>query len=324
MIVGVLVLLSLLIILLVYLLAIFLFPAGFALGAWLFRAGLSGLRDAIAITNTPTARVDSAAIGLVELEGLAKTVHPSPAAVTGRPSVWWNVVVEAESRDEDKTERRRGGWSPVAERHGGTMDALEVADQTGRVPVWLKDADLLMAEDKWEAGTDALPPTGAAFMEGLGFPWRAGLRVLETRLEVDAPVYVLGTLDERRAIPAGGTGGMVARIATSVRTGQWRNSLIRMLPQWLGQVVAGLFGFFGIVLGAGRGGERVKGTQDCAPPDIGPDAVLVWKGRAGRPFIVSNRRETQALSQLRSRSLLQCAAGIGVLCFCVYHLFQLF
>lgn len=320
--VGVLALLPLLIIMLGWLLTIFLFPAGFALGAWLFYAGLSGLRDAIAVANTPTARVGSAAIGLVELEGLAKTVHPSPAAVTGRLSVWWDVAVEAWSPDDDR--RGGGAWHQVAARHGGTLDALEVEDQTGRVPVWLKDADLLLAEDSWEGGTDPLPSTGAAFMEGLGFPWRRELRVRETRLEADAPVYVLGTLDERRTISGGFEGGMVARIATWVRTGQWRNSLIRMLPRWLGQLVAVLFGFLSIVLGVGRGGERGKGPQDSAPPDIGPDAVLVWKGRAGRPFIVSNRRETQALSQLRSRSLLQCAAGIFVLCYCVYQLFQLF
>ena len=90
-----LVLLALLLILLVVLLSpIFLFPAGFALGAWLFRSGLIGFRDAIAAANTPTARVGSAALGLVEIEGLATTPHPSPAAVTGRPSVWWDVAVE--------------------------------------------------------------------------------------------------------------------------------------------------------------------------------------------------------------------------------------
>jgi len=74
-IVGVLALLPLLNVVLGWLLTIFRFPAGFALGAWLFRAGLSGLRDAITVANTPTARVGSAAIGLVALEGLAKTMH---------------------------------------------------------------------------------------------------------------------------------------------------------------------------------------------------------------------------------------------------------
>src|SRR6185295_1440135 len=130
------------------------------------------------------------------------------------------------------------------------------------------------------------------------------------------------TLDERRTISEDGQGGIVARVATWVRTNQWRNSLIRMLPRWLGQLVAVLFGLISIVFGVGRGGERVKGLQDSAPPDIGPGALLVWKGRAGRPFIVSNGREAKALSQLRWRSLYRCAAGIGVLCYCAYQLFQ--
>ena len=167
--VGVLALLFLLLILLIVLLSpVFLFPAGFALGAWLFRSGLSGLRDAISVANTPTARVSSAAIGLVELEGLAKTAHPSPAAVTGRPSVWWDVAVDAWSADN----RRAAAGSQLAARHGGTIDTLEVEDQTGRVPVWLKDADLLLTADSWEAGKDRLPAPGDALLDDLGFPWR--------------------------------------------------------------------------------------------------------------------------------------------------------
>jgi len=320
--VGVLALLALLLILLVVLLSpIFLFPAGFALGAWLFHSGLSGLRDAISVANTPTARVSSAAIGLVELEGLAKSAHPSPAAVSGRPSVWWDVTVEAWSRNSDG---RGGDWRQLAARHGGTMDVVELEDETGRVPVWLKNADLLLTEHSWEAEKGSLPPPGAALMEELGFPWRGRLRVRETRLEVDAHVYVLGTLDERRTISGQGDEGVIARIATLIRTGQWRRDLLRLLPRWLGVLAAVLSGFLSIVLGVGRGGERVKGAQDSPPPDMPPHAVLVWKGLAGRPFIVSNGREGQAISQLQSRSLYRCAAGIGVLCYCVYQLFLLF
>ena len=89
-------------------------------------------------------------------------------------------------------------------------------------------------------------------------------------------------------------------------------------------LVATLFGFLSIFLGVGRGGERPKGPHDSAPPEMAPGAVLVWKGRAGRPLIVSNGRERQALSQLRTRSLYRAAAGIGVLCYCLYELFQLF
>ena len=194
-------------------------------------------------------------------------------------------------------------------------------DGTGRVTVWPKDAALLLSEDCWEAGKDALPSEGAALLKELGFAWQGRIRVRETRLPADAPVYVLGTLDERRTIRAGGAAG-VARMVTLIRTGQWRLDLIRMLPRWLGLLVAVLCGFLGIVLGVGRGGERVKGPYDSDPPDIPPHALVIWKGLAGRPFIVSNRREAQALSELRTRSMYWCAGGIGVLCFCVYQLLQ--
>jgi hypothetical protein len=63
--------------LLLAILSVFLLPAGFALGAWLFHRGLAGLRDALAIANTPPARVTSAALGLVELEGRAIAATPS-------------------------------------------------------------------------------------------------------------------------------------------------------------------------------------------------------------------------------------------------------
>ena len=320
--VGVLALLFLLLILLIVLLSpIFLFPAGFAFGAWLFRGGLSGLRDAISVANTPTARVSSAAIGLVELEGRAKTAQPSPAAVSGRPSVWWDVGIDVYSDN-----RESGGWHQMAARHGGTIDTVDVEDQTGRVTVWLKDAQLLLTADTWETGKDQLPAPGDALLDTLGFPWRGGsrLRVRETRLEVDAPVYVLGTLDERRTIPDADEGGMLTRIRALIRTGQWRDALIRVLPRWLGLLVAVLLGFLSILFGVGRGGERPTESPDSVPPDLPPTAVLVWKGRAGRPFIVSNAREGQALAQLRTQSLYRAAAGIGILCYCVYELFQLF
>ena len=117
---------------------------------------------------------------------------------------------------------------------------------------------------------------------------------------------------------------MMARTVTLIRTGQWRDELIRMLPRWLGMLVAVLLGYLSILFGVGRGGERPNETPDSVAPDM--PLTPCWSGRdvAGRPFIVSNGREEEALAQLRSRSLYRAAAGIGILCYCVYELFQLF
>jgi hypothetical protein len=235
--------------------------------------------------------------------------------------VWWDVVVEAYS----SSDRESGGWQQLAARHGGTQDAFTLEDASGGVPVWLKDADLLIAEESWEAGKDRLPPNGIALLEDLGFRWTSGtrLRVREKRLEVGAPVYVLGTLDERRTIPEPGKRGVLAEIVAQFRTGQWRSTLVRMLPQWLGRLVAVLFTFLSIVLGVGRGGERPPQQKEPSPPDLPSNAVLVWKGLSGRPFIVSNRRENQALSDLRQRSLWRAGIGVAIVCYCVYEVLAL-
>lgn len=318
--IGVLVLLFLLLLAFAFLLTpIVLFPAGFVFGIWLFREGLAGFRDAISVANTPTSRVAAAAIGLVELEGLAKTAQPTLTPITGRPSVFWDVGVDAYSSDRDN-----GGWRQLAARHGGAIDVVHIADQTGDVPVWLHDATLLLEGDVWESDRDALPPAGMTLLDELGFPWTSNrLRVRETRLEVDAPVYILGTLDERRSIPGPGELGLGASVMTQFRTGRWRSTLIRALPPFLGQLVAVLLGFLSIVTGVGRGGERPKYMTEPKPPDLPPATVLVWKGLAGRPFIVSNRREHDAVDHLRTRSLYKAGAGIAVVCYVLYELLKL-
>ena len=297
-------------------------PAGFALGAHLFRRGLVGFRDVVAVENTPTARVSSAAMGLVELEGRVASDRPVAAGVSGLPSAGWDVVVECRYDDRDHAE-----WRHVAARYGGTMDAVDLEDDSGRVPIWLKDAELLLRSQEWQNDQGAaLPPAGAALVASMGLAWQGPqrLRVRETRLEVGAPLYVLGTLAERRDLPDDGRARGVARALQVVRTGEWRTGVARRLPEF-GQVVFGaLVGLLDMWTKLGRGGERPRGATDSAPPAVAPDRVLVWKGRGGRPFVVSNQPAAPALSALRRRALWRLAAGGGLLCYCLYELVHAF
>ena len=68
------------------------------------------------------------------------------------------------------------------------------------MPVWLRDADLLLQEHSWESGKQALPEAGVALLKETAFAWKSGkrLRVRETRMEANGHVYVHGTLDEAR------------------------------------------------------------------------------------------------------------------------------
>lgn len=302
---------------------VFFVPASTALGIWLCRRGLGGLRDGLAVANTPTAKVSSAALGLVELEGRAITPAPVLAGITGRPSVWWDVAVHVWSADGDGN----GSWNQVAARHGGVVGVVEVEDATGTIPVWLPGAVMLLQGRSWESGKDTLPAPGAALLDELGFPWNDGrqIRVSESCLEANQTLYVLGTLDERRNLPTASEATRMERGLLLVKTGQWRRALVGAVPEPARIVVAVLIGYLDILTQIGKGGERSGGEHDLAlPPAIAPAALLVWRGRQGRPFLVSNQPERDALAALRRRSWLLFGVGAAVLCFTLYQLVELF
>jgi len=305
-----------LIILFVMLLGIVLLPALIVLGLWVFRKGILGLRDALAIANTPTAKVSSAAMGLVELEGRAVTQRPTPAVVTGVPCVWWDVQVEVWQKRSSG--RHRGGqWVQVMSRGAGHVDTLWLEDSTGRMPVWLRGADLLLSEDVWEKGKHELPPGGIELLASTPFDWSGTkrVRVRERRMEANGQVYVLGTLDEAHRLKTPGNESTLQRWTRWFSSGAWRTWLVESMPQLLRGPMLVAIGYVELLSGTSQRNDR-----DVQPPHLEPTAVVVWKGRAGRPLIVSNQREQAAASQLRKRSLWYIAGGIAILCWILYEL----
>ena len=294
-------------------------PVCFAVGGWIFRKGLMGLRDAVAVANTPTAKASSAAIGRVELEGRAVTDRPVLSGITARPSLWWDVAVYLWYEDS----QRNGEWKQVAARHGGQIDVLTFEDDSGRLPVWLNDADLLLTPRVWDSEKDSLPPAGAALLGELGFAFDGtrSIRVTEQCMEAGGTLYVLGTLDIRRHLPAASEASALDRLVRRVRSGRWKRDLVAAVPRPMRIVVAVLISYLDMMAKLGRGGERPQHVEASdEPPPLAPDATVVWKGREGRPFLVSNRTETAALALLRRRSLLTAAVGVGIMCFAVYAL----
>jgi hypothetical protein len=296
-------------------------PAGFALGGWLCRRGLAGLRDGLAVDNTPTAKAGSAALGLVELEGRAVTTEASVAGITGRPSVWWDVSIYLEYEDGERNRE----WRQVASRHGGRIDLVEIEDSSGRLPIWLPGATLLLQSRGWDSGKDSLPPQGIALLDELGFPWTGSrpMRVTEECLEVGQTLYVLGTLDERRNLREPSEAGAIERGLQLVRSGQWRRALVGAVPAPLRIIVAVLIGYLDMLTQIGHAGDRSPRDIVGAPPPLAPNALVVWKGRSGRPFLVSNQVEKAALAALRRRSLWTFGLGAAALCFTLYQLIEL-
>ena len=298
-------------------------PLGFLVGGWICRDGLAGLRDAISLANTPTAKTRSAAVGLVELEGRAITGQPSPAGITGRSSVWWDVSVCVWSIDSDKN----GSWQQVAARYGGNSNHVEIEDDSGRLPIWLEDATVLLSGRSWESEKDELPAPGRALLDEMGFPWTGNkrIRVVEQCLEADGSLYVLGTLDERRHVCAFSQMQGLDRWRYLLRSGEWRRALVTAVPVPARMVVSVLVAYIDMLTSIGRGGERAsQGAAQGEPPSMEPTALLGWKGRNGRPFVISNCSQSAALAGLRRRSLWTFVAGGALLCFTLYQLIEYF
>jgi hypothetical protein len=143
-------------------------------------------------------------------------------------------------------------------------------------------------------------------------------------MDANGPVVVVGTLDEARNLPAPGDEGGIARLKRSLRSGAWRNTLARALPALLRTPVMVAIAYLDMLFSIGRGGERPQPPGNAPSPALGGSARLVWKGRAGHALIVSDRRENEALAQLRKRSMWSVAIGAAICCWALYELVTMF
>ncbi len=298
-------------------------PVGVVVGAWLVRTGLQGMNEGQALAAHVMSKIGSAALGLVKFEGRAVAANPSPAGITGRPSVGWDVAVYLwYEGDNDNS----GEWQQVAARHGGSMDVVTLEDDSGSVPIWLKDAQLLLQNQSWDSQKDALPPRGVALMEELGFPWSGhrNIRVTEQCIAANVTLCVLGTLSERRNLPLPGQETVFQRCQRLWDTGEWRIALVRAMPAPTRQVVAVVIAYVDMMSKLGRGGARVKTAAASAPPALAATARLVWKGQGGRPFLVSNQPERAALAAWHRRQQIRVGLGVALWLFTLWQLFEVF
>ncbi len=303
----------------VLLTAVLLYPVVFAFGSWLFHRGLTGLRDALAVRNTPTSRIGAAAIGLVEIEGQIVCDVPVAAGLSGLPSAWWDARIEAWYEDSDGS----GSWKQVAAFHGGACAVMTVRDDTGSVPVWLRDADLFLDEQSWRSGSEALPAAGQALVAGAGIDWSGSrdLRAIEIRMPADAQVHVLGTLDEAGRLSRHRE-SVLSTLRRSLQSGGWKQSVVDHTPRLARLPLTVALEFFSMFFRLGRSGERATRAVDSPPPVLAPDVEVIWKGLSGRPFMVSSTHETAALDRMRQRALWSLFIGAAMMCWVLYEIFS--
>ena len=165
--------------------------ATLALGAGpaLFARAFRDFRTRRLIENTPTARIRSMAMGLVEINGeiVQRSEHMAP--FSGRPCAYWQVEIATRSR--------RNSWSTVHRASSGSP--FFVRDDTGLALVYPKDADCRVMNPVEEVCSGiTLPDCYANYMDEhqlmFRHVWRLStLRFRERVLEEGQRVFVLGT-----------------------------------------------------------------------------------------------------------------------------------
>ena len=278
-------------------------------GAYVFWLGFIQYRNALMVRDTPTSRIQAAAIGLVEVSGRVSSSSPVTSGITRKPCVFWRATVEARP---DKNRETIG-------QAQARSDYFEMEDETGRILVWPWDAKLIVTKSQQWRGAEALRiatslPWVRQSVESLSNDARRTVVVTEERIEVNSTAYVMGTLSERHRVVK--TENVGARL---------QERLVRP-PKALAH--AGRPHFFlllrTIVYGARLTALSLAGiptrldrrqTSGFAedPPQIDPQQVLIWRGNRNRPFIIADSAEALVIRALNKWSLLALAGGAAIM-----------
>lgn len=164
-----------------------------AAGPVLFARAFRDFRTRRLIENTPTARIRSMAMGLVEIHGevVERSEHLAP--FSGRPCAYWQVEIATRSR--------RNGWTVVHRAASGSP--FFVRDETGLALVYPKDAECRVMQPVEETCSGiSLPDCYANYMDEhqlmFRHVWRLStLRFRERVLEEGQRVFVMGTAAPR-------------------------------------------------------------------------------------------------------------------------------
>ncbi|HXW62137.1 MAG TPA: GIDE domain-containing protein [Candidatus Acidoferrales bacterium] len=170
---------------------------GAAVGIFLFIRGFQMLRFKRLIVNTPSSKIRSASMGLVEVNGKATGASTMPAGITGEPCYYYRAIAW-----QLRQSGRNREWKQVANE--SVYVPFFVDDSTGRLLIDPQGADLdLQRNFKDEFDTsflfsnrDMLPENVAQFLARNGVTLTEKTRVEEYCVKPDTQLFVFGTLQQ--------------------------------------------------------------------------------------------------------------------------------
>jgi hypothetical protein len=167
---------------------------GTGAGVYLFYHGFQLLQRKRLIMNTPSSKIRSAAMGLVEVSGLATGPYTLKAPITGVPCFYYRTMVwQWKQRDK--------GSSWVKEADEGLHVPFYLDDGSACVLVDPQGAEMDIHCDFQEefshslfSSSQEIPANVAAFLTGHGVETSARVKVEEHCIKPKNALFILGTL----------------------------------------------------------------------------------------------------------------------------------
>jgi len=170
-------------------------------GLYFFFVGFQLLARKRLLLTTPTSRIRSAALGLVEVTGAAAGPHTISAPITGKPCFLYHTTAW-QLRDGRKQE-----WEKVADETLHLPFFIE--DSTGQLLIEPFGADLDLHRDFREeyaasffsSNLGDVPPRVSVFLSRQGIAPGRRLRIEERSIKPADVLFVAGTLTENPGVP---------------------------------------------------------------------------------------------------------------------------
>jgi hypothetical protein len=173
-------------------------------GLYFFVSGFRLLARKRLLLTTPTSKIRSAALGLVEVNGMAAGPYTMPAPITGKPCFLYHTTAW-QQRDGKKDE-----WDKVADE---TLHLpFFIDDSTGQLLVEPLGADLDLHRDfreeytasffssNFSLGEDGVPPRVSVFLSRHGIAPARRLRIEERSIKPEDALFIAGTLTENPGV----------------------------------------------------------------------------------------------------------------------------
>jgi hypothetical protein len=173
-------------------------------GLYFFVFGFRLLARKRLLLTTPTSKIRSAAMGLVEVNGIAAGPYTMSAPITGKPCFLYHTTV----------------WQ---QREGKNVEWDKIADETLHLPFFIDDssgqllveplgADLDLHRDfreeytssffssNFSLGEDGVPPRVSVFLSRHGIVPARRLRIEERSIKPEDALFIAGTLTENPGV----------------------------------------------------------------------------------------------------------------------------